>query len=611
MAMFNGINFPLRPISDVQPFTYRDSRTFLDLFEQFREYLNNTVITGVNDAVKGLIENYQAAIDKFQELYGEDVERLENLIAQFKTDTQAIVDTINNKSGMIDVQHINLSANYTLNLNNTWPKNLPILYVITQDSTGGRSLTLGNDIIGSPIQGSPYINSAPLSVTYLYLIPIGGNGTFRAVTSDDEFASAFSDSNSNTSTLINNAINVAKNATTNQINDVNNDLSTKIASNTTSINNTRNLVISNDSAMLARTEIANKIINGKNTGDMFARLRTGIENYSSTNTRIVVFGDSIAYGRGLDYPETSFVNRMACRCGVNKAKDLLSGTINNGMQWFNASISGITSAGYFTGAMQNKLLLINPDYVIHEIGTNDYYNNIDPNQYKSNVKNAIQFVESNFPNCINVLVNVEQRGDVTFNYPYKAYGDKLREIVAENTAKRVLFDFTDAANAYGTQFSTDGFNLMQDDHVHPNIRGHKTLADFLCMNMGIPTESVMANDFIENKALPNDDDFSATTSTNVFTYNILPVRYPRMAIVRAVVYAKNATGTWDLRVYNNNNYSGARIKDGESTFCGRLQYIPPFTSGSINVAVSNRTPGSVTLEGGPTFNYSIMELKAI
>lgn len=198
MVMFNSINFPLRPISDVQPFTYRDSRSFLDLFEQFREYLNDTVITGVNDAVKGLIENYQAAIDKFQELYGEDVERLENIIKQFKTDTQAIVDTINNKSSMIDVQHLNLTNDAVINLNVTWPKNLPVLYVITQDSFGNHNVTMGNDITGSPIKGTPFISKKPLSVTFLYLMPISGTGSFFAYTSDDAFHANFIDPTSNT-----------------------------------------------------------------------------------------------------------------------------------------------------------------------------------------------------------------------------------------------------------------------------------------------------------------------------------------------------------------------------------------------------------------------------
>lgn len=198
MVMFNSINFPLHPISDVQPFTYRDSRSFLDLFEQFREYLNDTVITGVNDAVKGLIKNYQAAIDKFQELYGEDVKRLENLIAQFKTDTQAIVDTINIKSGMIDVQHLNLTNDAVINLNVTWPKNLPVLYVITQDSFGNHNVTMGNDITGSPIKGTPFISKKPLSVTFLYLMPISGTGSFFAYTSDDAFHANFIDPTSNT-----------------------------------------------------------------------------------------------------------------------------------------------------------------------------------------------------------------------------------------------------------------------------------------------------------------------------------------------------------------------------------------------------------------------------
>ena len=97
MAMFNGVNFPMYPISDVQPFTYRDSRTSLELIEDLRQYINTALIPGINDQIDTLIKNYQAALDEMESRFDIQKQDVLNIVNQFKTDIQSIVDCNDNR----------------------------------------------------------------------------------------------------------------------------------------------------------------------------------------------------------------------------------------------------------------------------------------------------------------------------------------------------------------------------------------------------------------------------------------------------------------------------------------------------------------------------------
>ena len=313
MAFFNPIPFPQFPITSIQPFTYRDSNTFLELFEEFRDYLNNIVITGVNDSVKGLVDNYQAALDKFQEQYGQDYIAFQTLIDNFKTDTQLIVDTINNKSGMIDVQHVNLTNDYTLSLNQSWPKNLPIIYRFVQDSFGNHNVTYGTDVIGSTITGSAIINNAPNSVSLLYLIPVDGTGKFEAVNSDSLFHTNFVNPQSSTYTDIVTGI---KNPLTESINTVssnaqtaNDNLETKLTTNinTVSTNLTQQYTdLSNNTYRKTEsTTLFQPNVNLKNTVVVFGSSQTipgKFPDYFGQRNGFIIKNYSVS-GGGYTWPE--------------------------------------------------------------------------------------------------------------------------------------------------------------------------------------------------------------------------------------------------------------------------------------------------------------------
>lgn len=167
------LTIPFKPLTDIQPFTYRDALTFLEIIERLREYLNKDVITSVNENMRTLLENYLEAYAKIVEqgednlaaviAQGEDnlaavtrqgAENLATVLEQgnvnlaemhslynsFTDDITALVNTINNKSGSVPIQRVLLEADYVAEFDWTWPQLQPVFWEFTQDSAGGHNV---------------------------------------------------------------------------------------------------------------------------------------------------------------------------------------------------------------------------------------------------------------------------------------------------------------------------------------------------------------------------------------------------------------------------------------------------------------------------------------
>lgn len=171
-----GIPLPGKPISNITPFTYRDGYTFLELLEAFRDWINAEIVPNINENSESMVDAVNAVIENLISTNTQNLNDLIETVDAFETTTQAIVDSINNRSGMVDVRHVSLSTpgSNVIDIDPTWPNNLPIVYRFTQGST---PVDL---VAGNSVASVPHINRLPGAVTEVTFIP-NGSGEFEGV----------------------------------------------------------------------------------------------------------------------------------------------------------------------------------------------------------------------------------------------------------------------------------------------------------------------------------------------------------------------------------------------------------------------------------------------
>lgn len=178
---FPGIkdfHFPrMKPVNNITPFTYSDGSTYLNILHALESYIKNNLVPDVDSTLSDFTGKLNELIEEMENGVVNDREAVQVILDKFTNDvlgeygkfTGTVtdkVDTINNKTGAVDIQRRALTTNYTVSVDPTWPKNQPVYFVLTQDSVGGRSITLPDYIYG-PLD----VNNAPNAVTEFWLFP--------------------------------------------------------------------------------------------------------------------------------------------------------------------------------------------------------------------------------------------------------------------------------------------------------------------------------------------------------------------------------------------------------------------------------------------------------
>jgi hypothetical protein len=198
-------DFPFRigPINNITPFTYRDGVTYLEILYKLRDYINLTLRPEFDAEMERIIEEFNAGIANAEAHVDETSATLTALVnttnaaltalvneaRQYVDDETAearqyvddAIEFINNKTGNVEIQRATLTGPYTLNIDPLWPTNHPVRFVLTQDATGNRSVTLGANIVG-PLN----VHKAANSSTLFELVP-NGDGTWDVVQDDAEY----------------------------------------------------------------------------------------------------------------------------------------------------------------------------------------------------------------------------------------------------------------------------------------------------------------------------------------------------------------------------------------------------------------------------------------
>lgn len=150
----------LSPVSASVPFTYRDGATVLKMLYDLRDHLNTAVQPELFAEVQRVIDETTVILDKMGDAVNEALIYVGDSI-----------ESINNKTGGIEIQRITLTKAHTLTIDPLWPSNHPVFVSFTQDAIGSHEVSLADNISGDYI-----INPMPRSVSEFWLIPNADTG---------------------------------------------------------------------------------------------------------------------------------------------------------------------------------------------------------------------------------------------------------------------------------------------------------------------------------------------------------------------------------------------------------------------------------------------------
>lgn len=171
---------------------------------------------------------------------------------------------------------------------------------------------------------------------------------------------------------------------------------------------------------------------------------------------ILFFGDSLTAGYGLS-TEEAFPALIEKELNKSDKK----------VHVVNAGLSGETSAG---GLSRINWILRQPvDVFVLELGANDGLRGLPIEQTRKNLQSIIEKVKAKYPDCKIVLAGMMVPPNMG-----KQYTDEFKSIypdlAKENKATLIPFILEDVGGIE---------KLNQADGIHPNVEGHKIIANNL------------------------------------------------------------------------------------------------------------------------------------
>lgn len=169
---------------------------------------------------------------------------------------------------------------------------------------------------------------------------------------------------------------------------------------------------------------------------------------------ILFFGDSLTAGYGLS-PDQAFPALVEKKCTENATP----------CKAINAGLSGETSAG---GLSRIDWVLRQPiDVFVLELGANDGLRGLPLEQTKQNLQSIIDKVKTKNPKAKIVIAGMLVPPNMGPDYT-AGFRKIFPDLAVKNHATLIPFLLQDVAGHE---------KLNQDDGIHPNIEGHKIVAD--------------------------------------------------------------------------------------------------------------------------------------
>ena len=180
------------------------------------------------------------------------------------------------------------------------------------------------------------------------------------------------------------------------------------------------------------------------------------EQMEEEPVRIVIFGDSITAGYGLD-PDQAFPAK------IQEKIDAAGWRANV----VNAGVSGETSAGGLRRI--DWILQHRVDLFVLELGGNDGLRGINPDLTKENLQLIIDKVSETYPDAGIVLTGMEAPPNMGGDYT-----TRFRQIYQELADENDLIFMPFILEGVGGEP-----DLNQSDGIHPTEEGHEMIADNL------------------------------------------------------------------------------------------------------------------------------------
>jgi acyl-CoA thioesterase-1 len=169
---------------------------------------------------------------------------------------------------------------------------------------------------------------------------------------------------------------------------------------------------------------------------------------------ILVFGDSISAGYGLDRVEQGWVELLKTRLNAQ----------GYGYQVVNASVSGETTAGGLA-RLPRALEVHHPKIVILELGGNDGLRALPIAQMRANLKEMVDLSTATGAKVMLLGMRMPPNYGPDYTEQFRL---TFTELADEKKLPLVPFLLNDIALAP---------KLMQDDQIHPNALGQPKLLD--------------------------------------------------------------------------------------------------------------------------------------
>jgi acyl-CoA thioesterase-1 len=177
-------------------------------------------------------------------------------------------------------------------------------------------------------------------------------------------------------------------------------------------------------------------------------------SFAESPRRVVILGDSIAAGYGVD-PEEAFPAILQQKID----------TAGFSYRVVNAGVSGDTTAG---GLRRISWVLKEPvDVLLIELGGNDGLRGINPEDTAKNLQSIIDKSKAQYPHVKIVISGMQMPANMGPEYT-KKYREVFADAAKKNNAGLIPFLLEEVGARA---------ELNQADRIHPNPQGHKVVAE--------------------------------------------------------------------------------------------------------------------------------------
>lgn len=162
----------------------------------------------------------------------------------------------------------------------------------------------------------------------------------------------------------------------------------------------------------------------------------------------------------------------------SKVSDFTKRTIP-GLHGYNSAEGGTTAETYLNDRECDVISALDPAFILHMVGSNDYALHVPKETYKANLLNRLNYLDSVLTQpCQHIYVNPFSRTDVSNpTPPWSVYREAMEEIV-DSRPDAVFFNIESQFAAVGIPGS-DPMDLLGTDRVHLTPDGYEFMADLL------------------------------------------------------------------------------------------------------------------------------------